>query len=500
MNFVECVPEPRQPQSASLQPQPQLAHSITGSAEAVFWVNSDGRFLEVNELGCSLLQYSRAELLSLTVPDVNLNGVGKWSDYWQLVKQRGCLSFTTRYQTKQGQSLAVEVNFTYTEQQGKEFGCLFVRHLTPHQLLAACLQKAEAALGTRFYTWAETTNAMILLIQAQQVCYVNPAVLAIAGYNREELLSRQDTYQTLQLEQLQQPDPQTDVSWSQEIEMLNKSGEQRWLDCSVQGFEYQGRQALLVTAIDVTRRQQATVKIRQALVQERELSQQRADFVSLVSHEFRAPLHLISLSASLLKRYSHKWTEEKKQSYRDRIQATVAQLSQLLDGVLIIDRSEAEKLEFDPQPLNLSQFCQELLAEIQLRDQQQHCISFINQGSCSQVCLDAKLLQPILMNLLVNATKYSPAKSKVVLEIAAKQSQVTFWVKDTGIGIPTADLNQLFKPFHRGGNVNDIPGSGLGLAVVKKLVDIHGGQIAITSEVGIGTTFTVVLPSSQRSD
>lgn len=361
------------------------------------------------------------------------------------------------------------------------------------QLTQLSITDAEAALGAKFYAWAEATNAMIFLLQAQQACYVNPAAVMISGYNREELLFCQDIYQLLKLEQLQQPQ-QTEVTWSEETKILTKDGEQRWLDCAVQEFEYQGEQALLVTAIDVTRRRQAEIEIRQALAQERELSQQRANFVSMVSHEFRAPLHLISLSASLLKRYSHKWTEEKKQAYRDRIQATVAQLSQLLDGVLIIDHSEAGKLEFAPQPLNFADFCCELVAEIQLRDDQQHLIWLINQSSYPQACLDAKLLQPVLMNLLTNAIKYSPRRSKVTLELTTEPNQVTFRVKDSGIGISTTDLNQLFEPFHRGKNVGDIPGSGLGLAVVKKLVDIHGGRISVDSELGVGTTFAVTLP------
>ena len=108
-------------------------------------------------------------------------------------------------------------------------------------------------------------------------------------------------------------------------------------------------------------------------------------------------------------------------------------------------------------------------------------------------------MQPILTNLLSNAVKYSPAGSTVSLELSCQDGEAVFQIKDAGIGIPAAEQKQLFEPFYRGSNVGNIPGTGLGLAFVKKLVDLHGGQIAVTSVVGVGTTFTVTLPLSSES-
>jgi len=236
------------------------------------------------------------------------------------------------------------------------------------------------------------------------------------------------------------------------------------------------------------------VEIRATLEQEKELGEQRAHFASMVSHEFRKPLHIISFSTSLLRRHSHQRTEEKELPYLDRIQTAVEQLSQLMDGVLIIGRSDAGKLTFEPKALDLEQFCRNLVAELQLSDSSQHTVTFVSRGDCSTACVDEKLLQPILTNLLDNAIKYSPVGRTVDLALSCLDGEVIFQIKDRGIGIPAADQQRLFEPFYRGKNVGDIAGSGLGLAVVKKLVDIHGGQISVASEVGVGTTFTITLP------
>ena len=104
------------------------------------------------------------------------------------------------------------------------------------------------------------------------------------------------------------------------------------------------------------------------------------------------------------------------------------------------------------------------------------------------------MLRHILSNLLSNAIKYSPPGSEVHLDLRCQASQASLVIRDWGIGIPPADQTRLFEAFHRAGNVQNIPGTGLGLTIVKKSVDLHGGTIAVDSQLGVGTTFTVTLP------
>ena len=124
----------------------------------------------------------------------------------------------------------------------------------------------------------------------------------------------------------------------------------------------------------------------------------------------------------------------------------------------------------------------------------QHTLTFTCRGTAIPVCLDEKLLRSILSNLLSNAIKYSPQGGGVHLGLEFQESTVSIEVLDRGIGIAPDDRKKLFEPFHRGRNVKTIPGTGLGLVVVKKCVDLHQGTIRITSDVDAGTTCEVKLP------
>lgn len=216
--------------------------------------------------------------------------------------------------------------------------------------------------------------------------------------------------------------------------------------------------------------------------------------VSTISHEFRTPLTTILSSSELLEKYRHKLTEEKQLNHLHKIQAAVQRLTEMLNDVLTLENTEAEKLAFNPAPVNLVRFCRELVDRLQLSLSQKSLI-FNHKGEGTETWLDEILLRHILSNLLSNAIKYSPNGSAIVLNVVCQESEVNLEVIDRGIGISLEDRKRLFESFYRGNNVGNIPGMGLGLAIVKQCVDLHGGQIGVVSEVGIGTTFTVKLPS-----
>jgi PAS domain S-box-containing protein len=184
---------------------------------------------------------------------------------------------------------------------------------------------------TKFRTLAETTDAIIFVIQGTQFCYVNPTAEAITGYKKEELLAHPSFCQQLKIKKYGGLRKRSGSALPeyQELKILTKSGEERWLDCSFRILEFEGKQALLVTAIDITRRKQAEVENRQALEQEKERGKQRALFVAMIPHKVRNWLNIVSLSTSLLRRHSQKWTEEKKLQYLHRIQTAVEQRIQV---------------------------------------------------------------------------------------------------------------------------------------------------------------------------
>ncbi|MEH1942108.1 MAG: ATP-binding protein [Nostoc sp.] len=240
----------------------------------------------------------------------------------------------------------------------------------------------------------------------------------------------------------------------------------------------------------MVKRQQAEV-MRLALAQEKELSELKLDLFSMVSHEFRTPLSIILGSAQLLAESNPQWTEEKRIKNLHRIQSSARSMNQMLTDILTISRAEAGKLEFNPEIVDLEAFCINLIEDIKFCSKPHHQIKFFSQGKCTHAKLDERLLYSILSNLLSNAIKYSPQGGIIKLTLSTESEVVIFQVEDEGIGLPLQYQQYLYKPFHRGDNVGTIVGTGLGLAVVKKCLDLHQGQIDVESEVGVGTKFTV---------
>lgn len=253
----------------------------------------------------------------------------------------------------------------------------------------------------------------------------------------------------------------------------------------------------LHTSIEIAlRRRLAEAAIRVALDKEQQLSELKARFWAMAAHQFRNPMSVISSAAQLLERYNHELPEERRREVLFRLRNSIESMNQLLEDVLNVGRAESSKLAFDPVSLDLVEFCRSLIEEIQFTAGNQHSIQLINHDRCAGACLDPKLLRHILSNLLSNAIKYSPEGGTIVFELACPTQKAVFQIKDNGIGIPPADRQHLFEAFHRAENVGKIPGTGLGLTMVKRCLDLHGGEIDVQSEVGIGTTITIRLPLS----
>jgi predicted ATPase/signal transduction histidine kinase/tRNA A-37 threonylcarbamoyl transferase component Bud32 len=241
-------------------------------------------------------------------------------------------------------------------------------------------------------------------------------------------------------------------------------------------------------------RERAEKQFRMALAKEKELTELKSRFVSMASHEFRTPLTTILSTTELLRYYGQNWSEEKKQSYYDRIEANIKHMTSLLENVLLVSKAEAGKLEFTPAAIDAIEFCRTLVEEIQQGTKAKQTILFSALGQCSQAYMDERLLRHILSNLLSNAVKYSPPDSTIEFRLTCQNQEAIFQIQDRGIGIPEEDQKQLFESFHRAKNVGKVSGTGLGLAIVKRSVDLHGGKIEVYSQVNVGTTFTVTIP------
>jgi PAS domain S-box-containing protein len=345
-----------------------------------------------------------------------------------------------------------------------------------------------------FQTLVEKTQVMILIVQDRKICYANPMTKLLTGYNTDELLINTNLLSQLKLPQkcqISASDSQNQgITQNHLVKLSTRNSEECWLDCSLRVVQFATKPALLITAVDVTKHKEAEQKITQILEQEKKL-------ISMISHELRTPLTVISFASNLLKTYGDRWKPDKVKQHLERLQRGVDTINLLIDEWLILGKADIGKLKLEPQTFNLEKFCRNLLSDLHLSNGNLQQINFFNQGDNQLVTLDFRILQLILTNLLENALKYSPKGKAIDFTVACHPKEVIFKIKDRGIGIKESDLQQLFKPFYRGKNVDNIPGHGLGLAVVKKLVELSNGQINVKSQLGIGTEFIISLPKQK---
>lgn len=200
------------------------------------------------------------------------------------------------------------------------------------------------------------------------------------------------------------------------------------------------------------------------------------------------------MTTQLLVNSDQEWSTQKRHRNLKRIETTAKHMTQLLDDILTFNRAETGKLELEPNLIEPDKFCMNLIGEMQLNAGLRYTIIFLTQRVIKTACLDEKLLHSILTNLLPNSIKYSPEGGEINLTLIYQQNELVFQVQDYGIGIPLEYQQQPFEPFHRGTNIGSIPGTGLGLAVVKKCLDLQDGKISINSKIGAGATVVIHLP------
>ena len=228
------------------------------------------------------------------------------------------------------------------------------------------------------------------------------------------------------------------------------------------------------------------------LLRTQQLQDLKLRFFSMASHELRTPLSTILLSTESLQTNFLSLSDGQKQVNLERIHLTAQQMSQQITDLLTLTRAEVGKLEFNPQLLAVTAFCQQVIEEMQPGMAQ--TVEFISEQPAVKAFWDKRLMRSLLTNLLSNAAKYSADTSPIQLRLHSDAHQATLQVSDRGIGIPLGDQTRVLETFQRGSNAGDIAGTGLGLAIVNVCVELHQGHWHIDSKEGQGTTVSVTLP------
>jgi len=241
-----------------------------------------------------------------------------------------------------------------------------------------------------------------------------------------------------------------------------------------------------------------TQEVEESLEREKELGLLKTKFVSMASHEFRTPLTTIKATSDVVLRYFDKLSRDDIIERLEKIKSEVDDMTVMLEDILILGKSEVQKLHYDSSILDIVSLIKRLITEYQLSESENRNIVYNISSPIIEVAADKKWIKHIVLNLISNAIKYSDKAEPIEINIEQKKSSVSFCFKDYGIGISKQDIKQLFEPFHRGENAENISGTGLGLSVLKKAVELHKGKIEVESEVNKGSSFKVTLPTNNN--
>jgi PAS domain S-box-containing protein len=257
---------------------------------------------------------------------------------------------------------------------------------------------------------------------------------------------------------------------------------------------------IVTTVRDQTKLKLIEEDIKKNLEREKELNALKSQFISTVSHEFRTPLAGILSSAQLLKMYNNKWDTDKKDKVFKQIFDSVNHNMRLLDDVSLVNKGENNTITMKPSMINLQKLLQNIIEENEQVYGHDFEIVTTYHLRKSEYFFDTEIIRHIFGNVLSNAIKYSGESKKIIFNVTEEKDKILFNIIDSGIGIPAEDQKFLFETFHRASNVGTIRGTGFGLSIVKRMVDMLNGEIEIVSEEGKGTNIIIKLPVLKNTE
>ncbi len=367
---------------------------------------------------------------------------------------------------------------------------------------------------------AAQDGVLILNAETGMIEDVNPYLIKMLGYSREEFIEKKlwevgafkdieaskDAFEALQNEQY--------IRY-ENLPLKAKNGSLLQVEFVSNVYLVNGEKIIQCNIRDITARKHAEEEIRQLnidlerRVQERTMelihaNQVKDEFLANMSHELRTPLNgILGFTENMIEGVYGELFERQKYALQF-VHTSGEHLLELINDILDISRIEAGKFEFHLEEVDVNQVCESSLAFInQLAFKKSIAVEYPPPITKLTVFADPRRLKQILINLLNNAVKFTPEKGRIKLEVQeiVSQNALRFSITDSGIGISIEDISRLFKPFVQldSGLSRQYEGSGLGLALVKKMVEMHGGRMQVQSEPGLGSCFSFILPWNHKT-
>lgn len=386
----------------------------------------------------------------------------------------------------------------------------------------------------------QASMGIIVVNNAAEIQSANPFALGLFGYSLEELLqkpiellipgryhnrhvSHRDGYTH---------NPKTrPMGVGMDLFAIKKDGSEFPVEVSLSNYQDEGKQFIIAFISDISIRKKAEAEIEELnnklestveqrtrqltaamqdleqskdelsklLEREKELGELKSRFVTIASHEFRTPLSTILSSTYLIERYTHTDEQPRREKHLHRIVSSVQLLTDILNDFLSVGKIEEGKIQVRFTRFDIEELVSGILREMEVTLRKGQGLVYQHHGD-PMVELDASLLKHIVLNLVSNASKFSPEDGPIIIETSVDQQQVRLSVKDNGIGISSEDQKHLMERFFRAANAGNIQGTGLGLHIISKYTELMNGTIQCISELDQGTTFIIAFGNNRAKE
>jgi len=515
------------------QSEEQFKGAFNHSATGMAIINNEGYYIEVNTRLIEILGYTTSEINALRFQDITYKT--------DLQKH---LIFKEKLDSDKISNFNIEIRFIRKDQKmvwinmsvslikkNKYYICQFTdiserkKIENENRLLVEENSKnKQVQLDEAKYLYQllanNTVDVVCLHHRDTTFKYISPSMTSLLGYSPEELIGHSplDYMHPAEIENVKNLLAdfilhRSDDYISNKIfdplaaRFRHKNGNYIWIQIIAELIMENGRPFEIQTSSrDITADKKAERAFEKAFLKERELNELRINLVSTISHEFRTPMTTIRASAELINIYLEGQNIEngtRLQKRVDIITQEIDRIVELMNAVLTISKEDSGKTNFSPTFFNLKTLCSETIDKnfTDLKDKRKVNMNFI--GANFLVYADKNLMEYSISNLLNNAFKYSEIESAaadVELNIISTESECEIEVVDYGIGIPKKDQDKLFNTFYRASNTHGIPGTGLGLHIVKTFVEKNKGTVTLQSKLGKGTKVTIQLPLQKTEE
>jgi len=491
---------------------------LFNKAKDAIWLcnlNNDGtvaNFREVNDMACKMYGYSKEKFMNMTIMDLRAP-----EDYDDILKKIGKIikeghaTFESVHVSKHGDKIPVEVNSHKFKLFGEDVILSIVRDITNRKWTEKFLRESEE----RNRRLVELLPDPIILQKDGRILYINNAAISfLGGENRHNFIGKDilkfvdfhpSENKTLTMENLK--DEINNFSSFDEVKIIRKS-DNTVLDAEIAStvFDYSNKKATLILMRDLSDRRKAEkyIKLFNDAI---EFDKLKTQFFANLSHELRTPLNVILGTIQILTLYlKEKSLQSREEKLENRIKVlkqNCYRLLRLVNNLIDITKIDAGFYELSLQNHNIVNVVEEITLSVAgYVEQKKLQLVFDTDVEEKTVACDPDKIERIMLNLLSNAIKFTEPDGSIFVDMIDKGKSIIISVKDTGIGIPKDELKYIFEHFRQVDKsfTRNHEGSGIGLSLVKSLIELHGGSINVNSEYGKGSEFVIELPIKTLED